>query len=143
MYMEQTNIDAALAALNELPAAALDLLAPIGDKIHYERALAAEESLGKRIAGDPHHALGGLYSSLIANIARYEDKAFPTEPAPPHQILEFLMEQQGIRQSDLAEKLGVNQSNVSRLVRGQTAFTTDLIKELSAIFNVPPTVFVG
>ena len=46
-------------------------------------------------------------------------------------------------QTALAERLGLNQSNVSRLVNGETTFTTDLIKQLSQIFGVRGEVFLG
>lgn len=143
MNMENTNIQNAIAALHELPVSSLALLGPIRDEAHNELALEASDVLGKLIAGDLNHPLAGVYETLIANIARFEEEAYPTESVPPHQLLDFLMDQQGMRQADLAERLGVHQSNVSRMLRGQVAFTTELIGKLSAIFHVPGRAFLN
>jgi HTH-type transcriptional regulator/antitoxin HigA len=141
--MTANRLKDTISALYELPAAARALLSPIADDVHYRQALEAEENLSRLIAGQADHPLGGVYATLIEHIAAYEDTAYPTEPTPPHTMLAFLLEQTGLRQGEVAERLGVHQSNVSRLVSGQVAFTTDLIKKLSEIFGVPATVFLN
>lgn len=107
------------------------------------RALTAVDHLRRFISGDTAHPLAGIYAALIDRIAAHEDAAYPTSPTPLHVMLAHLLEAREMSQTALAERLGVNQSNVSRLVNGQTAFTTDLIKELSQIFGVPGEVFLG
>ena len=109
----------------------------------YDRALTAVDDLRRLISGDTAHPLAGIYAALIDRVAAYEDATYPTPPTSPHVMLAHLLEAREMSQTALAERLGVNQSNVSRLVNGQTAFTTDLIKELSQIFGVPGEVFLG
>lgn len=139
----KTDFERAAAALIELPDVARAWLAPIHDDEQLENALEAEEFLGRTIAGNLNHPLAPIYAGLIEKITAYERETYCTETTPPHRMLEFLMEQKGIRQSELAESLQVHQSNVSRMINGQKAFTTDLVKQLGMIFNVPPTVFMG
>lgn len=141
--MNVQTFERAAAALIELPDAAREWLSPIRNDAQLERALEAQEYLGRLIAGDLQHPLAPVYAGLIEKISAYEEENYATEPTPPHEMLRFLMDQQEIRQSDLAEQLGINQSNVSRLIGGQVAFTTDLIKRLVEVFHVPPTVFLG
>ncbi|MBZ9715535.1 helix-turn-helix domain-containing protein [Deinococcus multiflagellatus] len=142
-FMELQNFERAAAALLELPDAAREWLSPIRDEEQLERALEAQEYLGQKIAGDLNHPLAPVYVGLIEKITAYEEVHYATEPTPPHVMLDFLMEQQGVRQHELAERLEVHQSNISRLINGRVAFTTDLIKQLSKIFNVSPAVFIG
>ncbi|GMA15569.1 helix-turn-helix domain-containing protein (plasmid) [Deinococcus metallilatus] len=143
MSLNIKNFERAVAALTELPEAALDLLRPITTEEAYDQALEMVDRLSRIVAGDPHHPLGPVYATLIEHIAHYEEEVYPAEPVPPHVMLDFLMDQNGVRQSDLAEKLGVDQSNVSRLINGKKTFTADLIKQLSQIFKVPATVFLA
>lgn len=133
----------ALDALHHLPADALALLGPIRSEADYDRALEAVDDLRRLVNGDTAHPLAGVYAALIDRIAAYEDATYPTPPTPPHVMLAHLLEVREMSQSALAERLGLNQSNVSRLVNGQTAFTTDLIKQLSQIFGVKGEVFLG
>ena len=143
--MTQINaeLERAVVALSQLPEAARTLLGPITTDEQLDFALDAQERLGRMIAGDANHPLGSVYAALLVHITQYEQEAYPTTPTAPEVMLDFLMDQQGIRQTELAERLGIHQSGVSRLVSGQVAFTTDLIKRLGEIFQVPPAVFIG
>lgn len=138
-----TDIDRAVTALTELPEAARNLLGPITSSEQLDFALAAEAQLSRLIGGNAQHPLAAVYTSLIHHITEYESEAFPIPTLGPGEILDFLMEQQGIQQKELADRLGVNQSTISRLIHGRVAYTTDLIKQLSGIFKVPPAVFLG
>lgn len=142
MSLNTNTFEQAITALTELPEAALDLLRPITTET-YEAALDAVDRLHTYVGGNVDHPLAPIYATLIEHIARYEEEVYPAEPVAPHVMLDFLMDQHGVRQSALAEKLGVDQSNVSRLVSGKKVFTADLIKQLSQIFKVPPTVFLA
>ncbi|AXG99694.1 helix-turn-helix domain-containing protein [Deinococcus wulumuqiensis] len=106
-------------------------------------ALEAVDDLRRLVNGDTAHPLAGIYAALIDRIATYEDATYPTPPTPPHVMLAHLLEAREMSQTALAERLGLNQSNVSRLVNGETTFTTDLIKQLSQIFGVRGEVFLG
>ena len=58
----------------------------------------------------------------------------------PAEVVAFLMEQHGLRQSDLPE-IGA-QSVVSAVLRGKRALNTRQIKQLSVRFGVAADVFI-
>lgn len=121
----------------------MTLLGPIENEATYDLALEAEETLGRMVRENGDHPLGGVYRSLLTNIAAYEARAYPTPAAAPHEILEFLMEQRNMRQGELATLLGMSQSNVSRLLAGKLGFTTAHIEQLSRALGVSGAVFVA
>lgn len=58
----------------------------------------------------------------------------------PIEMLEFLMQEHNLGQSDLPE-IG-SQSLVSKILSGERHLTTDHIKKLSGRFGVSPVVFL-
>lgn len=73
-------------------------------------------------------------------IADYENKTHSLPQANPVEILQFLMEQHNLKQSDLASDLG-GQSVVSDLLNGKRKLNVDQISKLSARFNISPASF--
>lgn len=139
-----SNIDKhAVSAFETLPAAALALLRPIENETEYEDVMTAIDALSHSIGEDAGHPLAGVYATLIEHAAAYEEAVFPTPAVPAHQLIEFLMEQRGMRQTELAEELGIDQSNVSRLLNGKKILTAELLKKLSSIFHVTPETFLA
>lgn len=53
------------------------------------------------------------------------------------KILRYLREYQNIDQQRMAAELGISQSTYSRYELGQSAPNIDMLKKLSAFFNVP------
>ncbi|RJF74427.1 helix-turn-helix domain-containing protein [Deinococcus cavernae] len=136
------NSNHTVTAFGTLPAAALALLRPIENETEYEEVMGAIESLSQIVREDAAHPLAGVYATLIEHAAAYENAAFPTPAVPAHELIEFLMEQHDMRQTELAQRLGIDQSNVSRLLNGKKALTAELLKKLSAIFHVAPETFL-
>ena len=54
---------------------------------------------------------------LAAAIEQYETKIYPPPSATPEGVLKYLMDAQGLKQSDLADIFG-SQGNVSQILRG-------------------------
>lgn len=79
------------------------------------------------------------YAVFIHN---YEKKEFESElnKIAPKDILEFLMEEHGLNQSDLSKELG-GQSIVSNILNGKRSLNNSQISKLSKRFNVSPSVF--
>lgn len=46
-------------------------------------------------------------------------------------------------QTDLAERLGIDQSTVSKVVRGKVKLTLDDVEHYAAIFGIPPEALMG
>jgi HTH-type transcriptional regulator/antitoxin HigA len=73
-------------------------------------------------------------------IAEYEKEHFPFESTTGIETLKYLMEEKGIKQSDLKE-IG-SQGVVSEILNGKRALNVRQITQLAERFNVSPTVFI-
>ena len=58
-------------------------------------------------------------------------------------VLVKLREKNGLSQQDLAERVHVTRQAVSRWERGETLPSTDLLKQLSAVFDVSINTLLG
>ena len=81
-----------------------------------------------------------LLKLVAKNIEEYEAHRFPTKSASPIEMLEFLMEEHGLGQSDLPE-IG-SQSLVSKILSGERQLTVEHIQKLSKRFGVSSSVFI-
>jgi HTH-type transcriptional regulator/antitoxin HigA len=77
--------------------------------------------------------------SVVHFLDEYERKHFPTNTTP-EDVLHFLMQQNHVSQSDLAEDLG-GQSVVSNILNGKRQLTREHIEKLSRRFSVSPASF--
>ncbi|MFX5756808.1 helix-turn-helix domain-containing protein, partial [Acinetobacter baumannii] len=68
-------------------------------------------------------------------------KHFPLQQVSPIEVLQFLMEQHQLTQSDLPE-IG-SQGVVSEILRGKRDLTLRQVKALAERFGVGPAVFIG
>ena len=109
---------------------------------HYSSAIAIVlEALERgKLHGETRKAAERFIEILAPVIAEYERKAFPIPRSKPGAILEFLMQQHGLKQNDLADELG-GQSVVSELLRGKRRLNVEQIQKLCRRFNVSPAVF--
>lgn len=140
--MTAANLKQHLAAISALPPGALALLSPLTDEAEYLAALEASEELSRMMGQHHGHPLEGVFETLMRHIVAYEDAHYPLPDTPAHQMLGFLLAQQGISQTELAARLGVSQGTVSRLVSGKTQFTAQWIERLAHTLGVSPSVFV-
>ena len=111
-----------------------DLTAPIETEAQYQEALRLFEAVWDQVGEMPDHPLGSLFVLLQGRIMSYESRFSPVPAAPPERMLAFLMEQRDMTQTQLAEVLGINQANVSRLLNGKSQFTVETVRALSACF---------
>jgi HTH-type transcriptional regulator / antitoxin HigA len=82
-----------------------------------------------------------LLALLSRLIEDYEDRAFPVPDSPPHQTLQFLMEQNDLRQADLVQIFG-SRGRVSEVVNGKRAISKTQAKALGEFFKVSPELFI-
>jgi len=114
----------------------------IANNEEFERMIAQLEALSfpERELSAEEDALAILLEKLIIE---YDDRvskdAFP-EPAP-HEVVQFIMEQRGLKQADLVPVLG-SRSQVSDLVNGKRGISKAQIKKLAAYFRVSPELFI-
>ena len=130
--MKLRDVESHWVALHE----ALGVGSPIADEAQYERALAFVEQVFDRVAADPTHPLGGLVDLLAERIRAYEDRFHPwPDTSTPASVLASLMQEHGLKQSDLPE-VGA-QSVVSAVLAGKRQLNLRQVKALAKRFAVP------
>jgi HTH-type transcriptional regulator / antitoxin HigA len=83
-----------------------------------------------------------LYDLLITLIEKFEQEYYsPGDASNPHSMLIFLMEQRGIKQSDLVGVIG-SKGIVSEVVNGKWEISKAQAKALGDFFKVDPGVFI-
>lgn len=130
--MNLQDISAHWLALHET----LGLGAPIANEAQYEQALAFVEAVFDDVAADSAHPLDGLVDLLADRIREYEDRVHPwPDTSTPATVLAGLMEEHGLKQSDLPE-IGA-QSVVSAVLAGKRQLNLRQVKALAKRFSVP------
>ncbi|MDR8077779.1 helix-turn-helix domain-containing protein [Burkholderia cenocepacia] len=79
---------------------------------------------------------------LTVLIEDFEKKNFPFESPDPIEAIEFRMEQQGLRQVDLAPLLG-SRSRVSEILSRKRPLTVQMIRSLSTGLGIPAEVLLA
>ncbi len=115
-------------------------IAPIRDQAHYVRMTEMLEALVDETKGDENHPAMGLVDIVGDLIEDYEAEHHPLPEATGVQALKFLMEQHGLKQSDLSE-IG-SQGVVSEIMAGKRDLNIRQIRALSERFGVSAATFV-
>ncbi len=98
------------------------------------------ECLMDKVPDEPNHPLNWLLSSLGELIASYEQQQFPITTQSPEEMLAYLMELHGLRQSDLPE-VG-NQAKVSEILSGKRQLNRKQIEALCERFKLSANTFI-
>lgn len=117
------------------------LLIPLSSEEDCERR---EEQLKKLIKlnqpkKDPQ--ISHLIKSIALTIEEYEKKEFPLEKATGIEVLQYLMTEHDLNESDFPE-IG-NQDLVSELLSGKQELNLKMIKVLAKRFGVTEQTFLG
>ncbi len=115
-------------------------IAPIRDEAHYQRMVAMLNALLDETGMDESHPAMGLVDIVGDLIADFEAELHAMPPATGLQALQFLMTQNGLKQSDLPE-IG-SQGVVSEILTGKRELNIRQVKALSARFGVAAATFV-
>ncbi len=88
------------------------------------------------------------YRSLWRVLAGYAlewEKHHQPKPleSKPAELLQTLMDAHGLTQYKLAQEGVVNQSALSKILRGERGIGKVLAKRFAARFQVPPNIFLG
>ena len=103
-----------------------------------ERYLAMLEELDQRSKLSPaEQRLAELLTLLIED---FEEKAYALKPAKPIDILNELINANGLKQKDLVDVFGTP-SIVSEVLNGKRGLTIEHIKKLSSRFRISPEIF--
>lgn len=136
--MKLSDITAHWVALHE----ALGLGAAVRDEAHYALLLDVAQSIMEDTASLDASPLAGLVALLGDRIREYESRVHPwPNNSTPATRLAFLMEQHGLRQSDLPE-VGA-QSVVSAVLSGRRDLNLRQTMALARRFGVPMEALVA
>lgn len=111
----------------------------IADDQDYEVASGLADELldeGAMEDGHPRHSLFMMLSDLIY---AYDQRHYPMPSVQGVQVLRFLMDQHGLKQTQIPEIGG--QSVVSEILAGKRSLTVDHIRNLSERFGISPNSF--
>lgn len=115
-------------------------LGPLHTKTEYNQAVAILDDILDEIGQQESHPFADLAETLALSIEAYEDihSAMPDASAPA--ILDSLMEEHDLAQSDLPE-IG-SQGVVSEILAGKRDLNVRQIAQLAERFGVSPAVFI-
>ena len=71
----------------------------------------------------------------------FEEKRYPLPPVSPHEALKALMEERGLRHSDIWPVLG-NKGAASEILNGKRSISKMQAKKLAEFFRVPLELFI-
>ncbi len=83
-----------------------------------------------------------LLELLTLLIERYDDEHYQIPDAPPHAMIQMLMEDRGLRQKDLLPVLG-SRGATSDVINGKRKPSKTQIKALAEFFNIALEVFAS
>ncbi len=82
-----------------------------------------------------------LFNLLVKLIEDFEARQYPMGESAPHELLQFLLEQRGLRQRDIVPLLG-SSGVASEVINGKRAISKAQAKKLAEFFHVSVEVFV-
>jgi HTH-type transcriptional regulator/antitoxin HigA len=106
----------------------------------YDAAIQHLNELLDEIGENARHPLYGLLDTLGTLIHVYEDEHYPMPEVSGAAMLQFLLEEHGLTQSDLPE-VG-SQGVVSEIVSGRRQLNVRQIRALADRFHISPAVFI-
>lgn len=115
-------------------------LGVIRSRAEYDRAVAALDAIINAIGEDEKHPLADLAEALGVFIEAYDGAHYPMPAPAPGEMLRFLMEENGLTQSELPE-IG-SQGVVSEILSGKRSLNVRQISRLAKRFKVSPAVFL-
>lgn len=120
--------------------AAIRPLLAIRDEAGYERAVEALNDLLDEIGTDEQHSMYDFLDTLGTVIAAYEDEHLHLPASGGAEVLAYLMEEHGLRQSDLPEV--ASQGVISEILSGRRELNVRQIRALAERFGVSPATFL-
>ena len=105
----------------------------------YNKLVNLLDNLIDEVGNNENHPLSSLMETIGSLIETYESQYIPEFEGNPMDTLSALMEEHGLKQSDLSE-IG-SQGVVSEILSGKRQLNVRQIKLLSNRFKVSPAVF--
>jgi len=136
-----THLDEILPAWKGLRKSA-PYFGPVRNERDYARMQSLMDQLLEEVGDDEDHPLADLLDLVSVLVGQYEDENTPgLESASPRDVLRFLMDQQGLTQSDFRKEIGT-QGVVSEILSGTRRLNARQAKALAKRFGVSPLAFL-
>ncbi|MFN7641913.1 MAG: type II toxin-antitoxin system HigA family antitoxin [Burkholderiales bacterium] len=113
---------------------------PIRSDADYEQMVALMNQLIDVVGEDETHPLATVLALVGDQVEGYDSDHFTIPSGEPREILRFLMEQNGLKQSELSDVIA--QPNLSAILNGHRAISRDVAKALARRFKVAVDVFL-
>lgn len=78
---------------------------------------------------------------VVVLVEKYETENFPINNPNPVDMIKFVMDQQGLKQSDLVQYIG-HKGAVSEILAGKKNLTVDMIRNLEAGLGIPASLLI-
>lgn len=115
-------------------------LLTVRNEREYNAAVKRMNELLDEIGTNEKHPLYGLLDTLGTLIHAYEEEHFPIPESSGAEILRFLMDENGMTQSDLPE-VG-SQGVISEILNNKRELNVRQIRILAKKFKISPAAFV-
>ncbi len=115
---------------------------PIQTEAENERALELINRLMSKGEDKFTKEEGVLLDLLTVLVERFEEEHYPIPVAPPHAMIQMLMEDRGLRHKDLMPMLG-SRGVTSEVINGKRLPSKAQAKALSEFFKVAPELFLS
>lgn len=116
------------------------VISTIHTEEHYNKVVKLLEKLIDEVSEKEDPLIDSLIDILGTLVKDYEDRTVPEPKGNSIGCLKYLMEEHGLKQSDLKE-LG-SQGIVSEILNGKRKLNVRQIKALSKRFHCSPVVFI-
>lgn len=105
----------------------------------YTRVTTLVHVLLDEIRDDETHPLSDVLHYLTVQLEAYEAEHAQIPETEPKAVLRFLMEQHGLRQTDLTDC--APQGHLSAILAGKRGISKEMAKKFAKRFNVNPDLF--
>ena len=106
----------------------------------YQALVKTLDSLIDEVGNNQNHKLAPAMETIGNLIENYESQEYIIKESTPINALKYLMEEHGLKQSDLKE-IG-SQGVVSEILTGKRTLNIEQVKKISNKFHVSPLVFI-
>ena len=138
--MNGTDFDTQRAAERWIAFVAEVPVRPIRSDADYDQMVALMNQLLDVVGDNESHPLATVLALIGDQVEGYDSDHFAIPRSEPREVLRYLMDQQGLKQSDLGDVLA--QPNVSAILNGHRSISRDVAKALAQRFNVAVDVFL-
>lgn len=116
------------------------LIRTIRNEADFERMHAYADELSDEVGDDETHPLCSLFEIVMDIIDRWEDDHVVIPDSSPREVLRYLLEENGLKQKDLAEI--ASPALISDILSGRREISKKLAKSLATRFNTNIDIFV-